>query len=551
MKTDIQISQENKMEEIGKIADKLKIDSDVLEPYGRYMAKLDVEKIQDRNKKRKLILVTAINPTKAGEGKSTTTIALADGLSRINKDVIACLREPSLGPVFGLKGGAAGGGYAQVQPMEEINLHFTGDMHALTTATNLISAVLDNHIYQGNELNIDPSKVVWKRCLDMNDRTLRDITIAQNKKTNGVERQDHFCITVASETMAILCLSKDLKDFENKISKAIIAYTYDDKPITVKDLNLGGALSLVMKQAIKPNLVQTLEHTPVLVHGGPFANIAHGCNSIIATNLGLKLADYVVTEAGFGADLGAEKFMNIKCRMAGLKPSTVVLVATCRALKLHGGVAFEELDKENIEALKNGLCNLDKHLDSVNRYGVPVVVAVNRFLQDTQKEVDTLVDYLKGKGIEVAVCEGFAKGSEGAVELANKVVESCEKESNFKFVYEDSDDLKTKIEKISKVVYGATAIEFSDLAKQKLEQFKIYNSYPVCMAKTPLSLTDDPKILGRPKEFTIHVNDLSISNGAGFVVAYTGSIMVMPGLPKVPAACKMGIDDKGETFGLF
>ena len=551
MKTDIQISQENKMEEIQKIADKLKIEKEVLEPYGRYMAKLDVEKIQDRNKKRKLILVTAINPTKAGEGKSTTTIALADGLTRINKDVIACLREPSLGPVFGLKGGAAGGGYAQVQPMEEINLHFTGDMHALTTATNLISAVLDNHIYQGNELNIDPTKVVWKRCLDMNDRTLRDITIAQNKKTNGVERVDHFCITVASETMAILCLSKDLKDFEHKIGKAIVAYTYDDKPVTVNDLNLGGALSLVMKQAIKPNLVQTLEHTPVLVHGGPFANIAHGCNSIIATKLGLKLADYVVTEAGFGADLGAEKFMNIKCRMAGLQPSTVVLVATCRALKLHGGVAFEELDKENIDALKKGLCNLDKHLDSVNRYGVPVVVAVNRFLQDTQNEVDTLVNYLKGKGIEVAVCEGFAKGSEGAVELANKVVESCEKPSNFKFVYEDNDDLRTKIEKISKVVYGATNVDFSDLAKKKLEQFKIYNSYPVCMAKTPLSLTDDPKILGRPKEFTIHVNDLSISNGAGFVVAYTGSIMVMPGLPKVPVACKMGIDDRGETFGLF
>ena len=551
MKTDIQISQENKMEEISKIADKLKIDHEVLEPYGRYMAKLDVEKIQDRNKKRKLILVTAINPTKAGEGKSTTTIALADGLTRINKDVIACLREPSLGPVFGLKGGAAGGGYAQVQPMEEINLHFTGDMHALTTATNLISAVLDNHIYQGNELNIDPNKVVWKRCLDMNDRTLRDVTIAQNKKTNGVERADHFCITVASETMAILCLSKDLKDFEKKISEAIVAYTYDDKPIYVKDLNLGGALSLVMKQAIKPNLVQTLEHTPVLVHGGPFANIAHGCNSIIATNLGLKLADYVVTEAGFGADLGAEKFMDIKCRMAGLRPSTVVLVATCRALKLHGGVAFEELDKENIEALKKGLCNLDKHLDSVNRYGVPVVVAVNRFIQDTQKEVDTLVDYLKSKGIEVAVCEGFAKGSEGAVELANKVVASCEKPSNFNFVYEDSDDLKTKIEKISKTVYGATDVEFSDLAKEKLEKFKIYNSYPVCMAKTPLSLTDDPKVLGRPETFTIHVNDLSISNGAGFVVAYTGSIMVMPGLPKVPAACKMGIDDKGETFGLF
>ena len=551
MKTDIQISQENKMEKIEKIAENLQIEKEVFEPYGMYTAKIDFEKIQDRNKKKKLILVTAINPTKAGEGKSTTTIALADGLKRINKDVIACLREPSLGPVFGLKGGAAGGGYAQVQPMEEINLHFTGDMHALTTATNLISAVLDNHIYQGNELNIDPTKVVWKRCLDMNDRTLRDITIAQNKKTNGVERNDHFCITVASETMAILCLSKNLKDFEQKVEKAIVAYTYDNKPVTVKDLNLGGALSLVMKQAIKPNLVQTLEHTPVLIHGGPFANIAHGCNSIIATKLGLKLADYVVTEAGFGADLGAEKFMDIKCRMASLKPSTVVLVATCRALKLHGGVKFEELDKENIEALNKGLCNLDKHLDTVNKYGVPVVVAVNRFLQDTQNEVDTLVNYLKEKGIEVAVCEGFAKGSEGAIELANKVVESCEKQSDFKYIYEDNDDIKTKIEKISKIVYGATNVEFSDLAKQKLEQFKIYNSYPVCMAKTPLSLTDDPKVLGKPNDFTIHVNDLSVSNGAGFIVAYTGSIMVMPGLPKVPAACKMGIDDKGETFGLF
>ena len=551
MKTDIQISQENKMEEIEKIAKKLKIKKEALEPYGRYMAKLDPKKIKTTKKKNKLILVTAINPTKAGEGKSTTSIGLADGLASIKKNVVACLREPSLGPVFGLKGGAAGGGYAQVQPMEEINLHFTGDMHALTTATNLISAVLDNHIHQGNKLNIDPSKVVWKRCLDMNDRTLRDITIGQGKASNGVERKDSFCITVASETMAILCLSKDLKDFEKKISNAIVAYTYDNKPVYVKDLELGGALSLVMKQAIKPNLVQTLEHTPVIVHGGPFANIAHGCNSIIATKLGLNLADYVVTEAGFGADLGAEKFLDIKCRMAGLKPSTVVLVATCRALKLHGGVAFEELDKENIDALKKGLCNLDKHLDSLTCYGVPVVVAVNKFLKDTKKEINTLVKYLEDKGIEVAVCEGFAKGSKGAKELAKKVVKSCEKKYKFTYVYDIKDDLKTKIEKISKKVYGATKVEFSDLAVQKLEQFKIYNSYPVCMAKTPLSLTDDPKVLGRPKEFTIHVNDLSISNGAGFVVAYTGAIMVMPGLPKVPAATKMGINKKGETFGLF
>lgn len=551
MKTDIQISQENKMEEIEKIAKKLKLKKEVFEPYGRYMAKLDTEKIKDRKKKKNLILVTAINPTKAGEGKSTTTIALADGLASIKKDVIACLREPSLGPVFGLKGGAAGGGYAQVQPMEEINLHFTGDMHALTTATNLISAVLDNHIHQGNKLNIDPNKVVWKRCLDMNDRTLREITIGQGKASNGVERKDSFCITVASETMAILCLSKDLKDFEKKISNALVAYTYDDKPIYVKDLELGGALSLVMKQAIKPNLVQTLEHTPVIVHGGPFANIAHGCNSIIATKLGLKLADYVVTEAGFGADLGAEKFLDIKCRMAGLKPSTVVLVATCRALKLHGGVAFENLDKENIEALKKGLCNLDKHLESLSFYGVPVVVAVNRFLKDTKKEVDTLVKHVEEMGYEVAVCEGFAKGSKGAKELAQKVVKSCKKPYKFSYIYDLKDDLKTKIEKISKKVYGASGVEFSDLALKKLKQFKVYNTYPVCMAKTPLSLTDDPKLLGRPNDFKIHVNDLSVSNGAGFVVAYTGAIMVMPGLPKVPAATKMGINKKGETFGLF
>ena len=551
MKKDIEISQENVMENISEIAKKLNINDEYLEPYGKHMAKLDYLNIEDQNKEKNLILVTAINPTKAGEGKSTTTIALTDGLQKIGKNVCACLREPSLGPVYGLKGGAAGGGYAQVQPMEEINLHFTGDMHALTTTTNLISAVIDNHIYQGNELNIDPTKVVWKRCLDMNDRTLRDITIGQKKKSNGIEREDHFCITVATETMAILCLSKDLKDFEEKISNCLVAYTYDDEPVYVKDLGVQGALALTMKQAIKPNLVQTLEHAPVIIHGGPFANIAHGCNSIIATKLGLKLADYVVTEAGFGADLGAEKFLDIKCRKAGLRPKTIVLVATCRALKLHGGIEFENLSNENVEAMMKGVENLEKHLESLEKYGVPVVVCINRFLQDTDKEVDTLVKWVEDRGNKVSVCEGFAKGSEGSVDLANKVVESCTNESNFRFIYEDEDDIKTKIEKISKEIYGATSVEYSDLALEKLEKYKEYNNYPVCMAKTPLSLTDDPKIQGRPRDFAIHVTDLSVSNGAGFIVAYTGNIMTMPGLPKQPAALNMGINEKGETFGLF
>ena len=551
MKTDIEISQENIMDDINDVAKKLDINNEYLEPYGKHMAKIDFNKIEDKHKKHNLILVTAINPTKAGEGKSTTTIALADGLNKLGKNVVACLREPSLGPVFGLKGGAAGGGYAQVQPMEEINLHFTGDMHALTTATNLISAALDNHIYQGNQLNIDPNKVVWKRCLDMNDRTLRDITIAQNKQTNGVERKDHFCITVATETMAILCLSKDLKDFENKISKAIVAYTYDDKPVYVKDLGIEGALSVIMKQAIKPNLVQTLEHTPVIIHGGPFANIAHGCNSLIATSLALKLADYAVTEAGFGADLGAEKFLDIKCRKGNLVPKTIVLVATVRALKLHGGVPFEELKNENVEAMLKGTANLDKHLDSLSKYNIPTVICINKFASDSDNELNTLKKWCEDKGYEVSICEGFAKGSEGSLDLAKKVVESCTKENNFKYLYDESLDLKSKIETIAKEIYGADGVEFSDLAKQKLEQFTIYNNYPVCMAKTPNSLTDDPKVLGRPEGFKIHVTDLSISNGAGFVVVYTGNIMTMPGLPKHPAALDMGIDDKGHTFGLF
>lgn len=551
MLKDIEIAQLNKMEKINDIAKKLNISDEYLEAHGKYMAKLDFNHIEDQNKAKNLILVTAITPTKAGEGKSTTTIALSDGLSKLNKNVVACLREPSLGPVFGLKGGAAGGGYAQVMPMEEINLHFTGDFHAITTANNLVAAVLDNHIYQGNELNIDPTKVVWKRCLDMNDRTLRDITIGQKKKTNGIEREDHFSITVATEMMAILCLSKDLKDFENKVKECLVAYTYDDKPVFVKDLKVEGALAVVMKEAIKPNLCQTLEHTPVIIHGGPFANIAHGCNSIIATKLGLKLADYVVTEAGFGADLGAEKFLDIKCRLADLKPKTVVLVATCRALKLHGGVEFENLSNENVDALLKGICNLEKHLETMDKFGIPTVVCINRFLSDTDKEVETLKNWVINKGYKVAVCEGFAKGSEGSIELAKEVIESCEKESHFKQIYDLEDDLKTKIEKISKEVYGADGVEYSELALEKLEKYKEYNKLPVCMAKCQSSLSDDGKLLGRPTNFKIHINDLSLSLGAGFIVAYTGTIMTMPGLPPHPAALDMGVDEKGNTFGLF
>lgn len=551
MKKDIEIAREIPMNNIVDIAKKLDINEEDYEAYGKYKAKINYKSIKDRNKEKNLILVTAINPTKAGEGKSTTTIALADGLNKMGKDVIACLREPSLGPVFGLKGGATGGGYAQVVPMEEINLHFTGDFHAITSANNLVAAVLDNHIFQGNELNIDPNNIVWKRCLDMNDRTLRDITIGQKKKSNGIERQDHFCITVATEMMAVFCISKDLDDFINRIGEAIVAYTYDGKEIYVKDLNVQGALGVIMKEAIKPNLVQTLEHTPVLIHGGPFANIAHGCNSIIATNLGLKLSDYVVTEAGFGADLGAEKFLDIKCRKANLNPKCVVLVATIRALKLHGGISDDKLDEENIDALLQGTKNLEKHYESLSKYNLPIVVCINKFYQDTKKEIDTLLNWCKEKGYEVSLCEGYALGSNGSLDLANKVVEACQNKNNFKYLYEDNLDLKEKIEKISKEIYGASGVEYSELALEKLELFKKYNSYPICMAKTPLSLTDDPKIVGRPLDFNIHVEDLSVSNGAGFIVVYTGAIMTMPGLPKHPAALDMGIDEKGNTYGIF
>jgi formate--tetrahydrofolate ligase len=555
MNDDLKIAQAASLEDIYVIAEKAGIAKQYLEPYGTDKAKINpaFNETVKNNKDGKLILVTAITPTKAGEGKSTTTIGLADGLQKIGKKVMACLREPSLGPVFGLKGGATGGGYAQVVPMESINLHFTGDMHAITSANNLIAAMLDNSIYQGNLLNIDPDNVVWKRCMDMNDRTMRDITIAQDKRTNGVERKDHFVITVATEVMAILCLSKDIKDFEARISRCIVAYTKDGKPVTVKDIGAAGAATVVMKEAIKPNLVQTLEHTPVFIHGGPFANIAHGCNSVIATKLALKLADYVVTEAGFGADLGAEKFLDIKCRSANIKPSAVVIVATVRALKMHGGVDTDALTEENVDAVLKGTENLQKHIESIQAFGVPYVVAVNKFSKDTEAEVSALLNWCRENHHPVAEADGWAKGGEGMIDLANLTVATCEKENHYAPIYDVNESIEEKINKIAKIVYGAKDVEFSPEAEEKIKEFAKYgwDKLPVCMAKTQNSITDDAKLKGRPVGFTIHVKDLSISNGAGFVVAYTGNILTMPGLPKIPAAVNMGIDENGETYGLF
>ena len=555
MNNDLRIAQAATLEDIKVIAEKAGIDEKYLECYGNDKAKISSGLMKEAagRKDGKLILVTAITPTKAGEGKSTTTIGLADGLQKIGKNVMACLREPSLGPVFGLKGGATGGGYAQVVPMESINLHFTGDMHAITTANNLIAAMLDNSIYQGNPLNIDPEKVVWKRCMDMNDRTLRDITIGQVKKTNGVERTDHFVITVATEVMAILCLSKDLKDFENRISRCVVAYTYDNKPVTVKDIQAEGAATVVMKEAIKPNLVQTLEHTPVFIHGGPFANIAHGCNSIIATSLALKLADYVVTEAGFGADLGAEKFLDIKCRAANLHPSAVVLVATVRALKMHGGVELDQLTEENVDAMLKGTENLQKHVETIQAFGLPFVIAINKFAKDTRAEVEALLNWCKEHNYPVAEADGWASGGAGMTDLAKMIVEKCEEENHYAPLYDVNDSIEAKVETIARTVYGADGVEFSEEAKAKMEEYKKYgwDKLPVCMAKTQNSLSDDAKLKGRPRNFTVKVRDISISAGAGFVVIYTGNILTMPGLPKVPAAVNMGVDEDGETYGLF
>ncbi|NBK97067.1 MAG: formate--tetrahydrofolate ligase [Erysipelotrichia bacterium] len=554
-KTDLEIAQQATLLPIDEIAKKAGIDVNDIEMYGRNKAKISLDVLKKLKDKEdgKLILVTAINPTKAGEGKSTTTVGLVDAFHKIGKKAMVALREPSLGPVFGLKGGAAGGGYAQVVPMEDINLHFTGDMHAITTCNNLISACLDNHIHQGNELDIDIHNVVWKRVLDMNDRNLRRIQIGLGPKANGVERQDGFNITVASEVMAILCLSSSLMDLKERLSKILVAYNTKGQPVYVKDLNIEGALAMIMKDAIKPNLVQTLENNPVIIHGGPFANIAHGCNSVLATKTCLKLADYVITEAGFGADLGAEKFLDIKCRFADLKPSAVVIVATIRALKQHGGVAFDELKEENVDAMLAGCENLAKHIETVNAFGLPYVVAINEFASDTQKEVEALENWCKENNHAMSLSQVWAKGGEGAVDLANQLVEVVEKENQYHPIYDVEESIEDKIFKIASTCYGAGSVEYSDEARAQMEMYKHFgwDKMPICMAKVPASLTDDAKVFGAPKGFTITIREFRASLGAGFLVALTGSVMTMPGLPKVPAANHMDIDEEGNITGLF
>lgn len=554
-KSDLEIAQECVLEPIEKVAAKIGIPADSLEHYGKYKAKLSFDFIKELENREngKLILVTAINPTKAGEGKSTTTVGLGDALNQIGKKTMMALREPSLGPVFGLKGGAAGGGYAQVVPMEDINLHFTGDMHAITTANNLVCAMIDNHIHQGNELNIDPEKITFKRCLDMNDRTLRDITIGQGSKANGVERKDGFNITVASEVMAALCLASDLMDLKKRFGEMLVAYTYDDQPVYIKDLKCEGAMAMVMKDAILPNIVQTLEHNPVLIHGGPFANIAHGCNSVIATKACLHLADYTVTEAGFGADLGAEKFLDIKCRLAHLQPHAVVIVATIRALKQHGGVAFEDLKEENVEALLKGCENLAKHIDTVQQFGLPYVVAINQFVSDTDNEIQALENWCQENGHPMSLSTVWANGGKGAIDLAHKVVELCEQENHYAPLYDVEKSIEEKITVIAQKVYGADGVEFTEEAKEQIALFNKngWNKLPICMAKTQMSLSDDGSIMGRPHGFKITVRELRPSLGAGFIVALTGKVLTMPGLPKHPSALDMDIDENGVITGLF
>lgn len=554
-KSDLEIAQECVLEPIEKVAAKIDIPADCLEHYGKYKAKLSFDFIKELENREmgKLVLVTAINPTKAGEGKSTTTVGLGDALNQIGKRTMMALREPSLGPVFGLKGGAAGGGYAQVVPMEDINLHFTGDMHAITTANNLVCAMIDNHIHQGNELNIDPEKITFKRCLDMNDRTLRDITIGQGSKANGVERKDGFNITVASEVMAALCLASDLMDLKKRFGEMLVAYTYDDQPVYIKDLKCEGAMAMVMKDAILPNIVQTLEHNPVLIHGGPFANIAHGCNSVIATKACLRLADYTVTEAGFGADLGAEKFLDIKCRLADLHPNAVVIVATVRALKQHGGVAYEDLKEENVQALLDGCQNLAKHIDTIQQFGLPYVIAINQFVSDTEKEIEALENWCQENGHPMSLSTVWADGGKGAIDLANKVVELCEKENNYAPLYDVDKSIEEKITTIAQKVYGADGVEFTEEAKKQIEIFNKngWDKLPICMAKTQMSLSDDGSVMGRPTGFKITVRELRPSLGAGFIVALTGKVLTMPGLPKHPSALDMDIDENGKITGLF
>ena len=556
MLTDVQIAQNASMLPIKEVAGQIGLSEDDLELYGKYKAKISLETIKklENNQDGKLILVTAINPTPAGEGKTTTMIGLAQAMNKIGKKTIVAMREPSLGPCFGIKGGAAGGGYAQVVPMEDINLHFTGDIHAITTANNLISAMLDNSLQQGNPLNIDERQIVWKRVVDLNDRALRHIVVGLGGKVNGVPREDGFDITVASEIMGILCLANDLSDLKSRVARIIVAYTRDGSPVTVEDLKATGAVTLLLKDAIKPNLVQTLDHTPVFVHGGPFANIAHGCNSVMATKLALKLAPYTVTEAGFGADLGAEKFLDIKCRQAGLKPDAVVIVATVRALKMHGGMDKKELANENLEALRKGIANLEKHIENIAKYGLPAIVAINAFPTDTKAELDLLEEICNAKGVKVALSEVWAKGADGGIELANGLIDLLEnKESNFKPIYDLNLPIEEKIKTIAREIYGADDVIFTKKAKTNIKKLTDLglDKLPICIAKTQYSLSDDPTLLGRPTGFNIEINDLIPNTGSGFLVAISGDIMRMPGLPKVPAANNMDILEDGEIVGLF
>jgi len=556
MKTDIEIAQEAVLKPIEEIAESLNISKDELEFYGKYKAKISDEYIEkiSNNPNGKLILVTAINPTPAGEGKTTTTVGLGQAFGKLGKKAIIALREPSLGPCFGIKGGAAGGGNAQVVPMEDLNLHFTGDFHAITSANNLLAALLDNHIQQGNELNIDTRQVVWKRCLDMNDRVLRNVVVGLGNKLDGVVREDHFVITVASEIMAILCLATDMEDLKDRLSKIVVAYNYNGEPVTAKDLNAVGSMAALLKDALKPNLIQTLEHTPALVHGGPFANIAHGCNSVRATKAALKMADYCITEAGFGADLGAEKFLDIKCRMAGLKPDAIVLVATVRALKYNGGVKKEDLNTPDLDALKRGIVNLEKHIENLQKYDVPVVVTLNAFITDSKEEVEFVRTFCEERNCDFALSEVWEKGGEGGIELANKVMNTLEtKESNFKVLYDEKLPIKDKIGTIAKEIYGADCVNYTAAAEKQIAQLNKlgFDKMPICMAKTQYSLSDDPDKLGRPEHFDMTVRELYVSAGAGFIVALTGTVMTMPGLPKKPAAYGIDVDKDGKISGLF
>ena len=555
MLTDIEIAQQAKLRLIKDVASDIDINEDELEFYGKYKAKLSDELSErvSKNEDGKLVLVTAINPTPAGEGKTTTSAGLGQAMAKIGKKAIIALREPSLGPVFGIKGGAAGGGYSQVLPMEDINLHFTGDKHAITSANNLLCAMLDNHMQQGNVLGIDPRRILFKRCLDMNDRALRNVVIGLGGKVNGVPREDGFIITVASEVMAILCLANDISDLKKRLGNILVAYTYDGNPVFCKDIKADGAMTALLKDALKPNLVQTLEGTPAIMHGGPFANIAHGCNSVRATKLALKLGDYCITEAGFGSDLGAEKFLDIKCRYAGIAPSCIVIVATCRALKYNGGVPKAEVSEPNLEALKNGIVNLGVHIDNMNKYGVPVVVAINRFYTDSDEELKYIEDYCHQRGAEFALSDVFCEGGNGGVDLAKKVVEACEKPSDFKLLYDNDLTIKEKMNRIATEIYGADKVNYTPQAEKALKDVVALggDKLPVCVAKTQYSLSDNPALLGAPKGFDITVRDVRISNGAGFVVVYTGNIMTMPGLPKVPAANNIDVDENNVISGLF